>query len=213
MQLKPITAIIVLLLVVASLLVSGCTVNTSNQTPSASATPSATATPSAQTETTTFTRKRGYSIAYLRAWSRDVNRSAAPSAGPSIDVYFYPNPNNAIDGLNVVTQKLDARTGQTLQGLTDYSLNGFSAGVQDYKLLSYGSTNAGGEPANKVVIQATVPQKISENSTQKAPIKLMQILTIHNGTGYVIGYKTIQDDYDKYVAQAEQAMNSFKFTS
>jgi hypothetical protein len=34
MQLKPITAIIVLLLVVASLLVSGCTNNTTNQTPS-----------------------------------------------------------------------------------------------------------------------------------------------------------------------------------
>jgi len=36
MRLKPITAIIVLLLVVASLLVSGCTNNTTNQTPSAS---------------------------------------------------------------------------------------------------------------------------------------------------------------------------------
>jgi outer membrane PBP1 activator LpoA protein len=35
MQLKPITAIIVLLLVVASLLVAGCTTSTNNQTPSA----------------------------------------------------------------------------------------------------------------------------------------------------------------------------------
>ena len=43
MQLKPITAIIVLLLVVASLLVSGCVkspTSTTNQTPNASATPS-----------------------------------------------------------------------------------------------------------------------------------------------------------------------------
>jgi len=41
MQLKPITALIVLLLVVASLLVAGCsTTSNTNQTPSASATPS-----------------------------------------------------------------------------------------------------------------------------------------------------------------------------
>jgi len=40
MQLKPITAIIVLFLVVASLLVAGCTTSTNNQTSSASATPS-----------------------------------------------------------------------------------------------------------------------------------------------------------------------------
>jgi hypothetical protein len=40
MQLKPITAIIVLSLVVASLLVAGCTTSTTNQTPTASTTPS-----------------------------------------------------------------------------------------------------------------------------------------------------------------------------
>lgn len=38
MQLKPITAILVLVLVVASLLVSGCTTSTTNQTSSESST-------------------------------------------------------------------------------------------------------------------------------------------------------------------------------
>jgi predicted membrane-bound mannosyltransferase len=46
MQLKPTTAIVVLLLVVTSLLVSGCTTNTTSPSPSPTPTPTPTSTPS-----------------------------------------------------------------------------------------------------------------------------------------------------------------------
>jgi len=64
MQLKPTTAIVVLSLVVASLLVSGCTTSTTNQTPSA--------TPSTVTHDA-FLEK--YLAAYKSAWyaEKDVN--------------------------------------------------------------------------------------------------------------------------------------------
>jgi hypothetical protein len=208
MQLKPITAIIVLLLVVASLLVSGCiTTNNTNQTPSVALS----ATPSIESDKTTFSSSRGYSITYPRAWARDVNESAAPSVGSSIDVYIYPNPDNKIDGLDVVTYKLDAHSGYTLQEFSDFNLKSLST-FKDYALLSFANTTVAGVPAHKVTFEATGVQ-ISAGNIQNAPQKVTQVYLIHNGVGYLIAYKTTPSDFDKYLAQAEQVINSFKFTS
>ncbi|MGZ8892869.1 MAG: PsbP-related protein, partial [Halobacteriota archaeon] len=107
--------------------------------------------------------------------------------------------------------KADEITGTTLQTYTDYILNAAKQS-SGYSLLSYESTTIGGQPANKIVYTATVPQRIG-TTTQNAQIKTMQYLVVHNGKQYVVAYKTVQDDYDKYLTQAQEVINSFKFTS
>jgi len=40
----------------------------------------------------------------------------------------------------------------------------------------------------------------------------MQTFVVNNNTGYVITYKTISNDYDTYLAQAQRIINSFVLT-
>jgi hypothetical protein len=70
MQLKPVTAIAVLLLVVASLLVSGCTTSTTSNT---NQTPSATTTSSATSSTATHAFLEKY-LAYLKNQTANVSK-------------------------------------------------------------------------------------------------------------------------------------------
>jgi hypothetical protein len=197
MQLKPITTIIVLFLVLASLLVAGCTTNTTNQT--TSATPSAT--PSIQSDKTTFTSTKGYSITYPKNLRSDQATIASTSA---VDLYVYLNPNNTVDGVLVASRK--ATTGETLQTFSDNTLNNYtsyqnSGLYSGYSLQSFQSTTLAGQPANKIVWQATVPQKIG-NSASNAQMKEVQVLMIHNGTEFVVTYKATQSEYDTYLTQA-----------
>jgi hypothetical protein len=185
MQLKSITAITVLLVMVTSLLVAGCT--TTNQT-------------------TTFTSNRGYTITYPSAWEKDVNNdTTAP-----IDLYLFPNPNK-IDGVVVASTNLNATTGTTLQTFTDYNLNSLAT-YSGYTLQSFENTTFAGQPAKKIVWQATLPEQIG-NATQNAQIKGTQVFVIYKGSGYIISYKATTSDYDTYLTQAQGAINSFKFAS
>jgi uncharacterized protein YceK len=186
-------AVVIVLVMIASLSVCGCVTSTTNNT---------------QSDKTTFSSDRGYNITYPKAWVKDVNTSAnAP-----VELYLNINPNNTLDGVNVATAKLNATTGTTLQRWLDYNLNGLSLS-KDYALVSLENTALAGRPASKVVWQARVPQKISETNYQNVPLKVMQVYLIHNGTGYVITYKATQSDYILYLTQAQQAINSFEFSS
>jgi hypothetical protein len=196
MRFKPIAVTTVLLLVVASLLVAGCTTSntsTTNQTTSATSSDKA-----------TFTSARGYTITYPNPWKKSVNNTTTAP----IDLYLYPNPNNTIDG---VLGELNTTTGNTLQAFSDAHLKNLST-LSGYTMQSYESTTFAGEPANKIVWQAMAPQQISKNTTQNAQIKATWVLVVHDGKGYIVSYKATASDYDTYLTQAQEALNSFTFT-
>jgi len=189
-------AIVVLLLLSASLLVAGCTTNTNNQT--TSPTPS-------QSDKATFTSNRGYAITYPNTWKKSVdNTTTAP-----IDLYLYPNPNNTIDGVLV---ELNTTTGDTLQAFSDAQLKNLST-LSGYTLQSFEHITFAGQPANKIVFHAIAPQQITKTTTQNAQIKATWVFVVNNGKGYIVSYKATASDYDTYLTQAQEAINSFKFTS
>jgi hypothetical protein len=117
--------------------------------------------------------------------------------------------------VDVATEKLNATTGTTLQDYYNYTVGNGVTGIssyKDYALLSFERTTLAGQPADKFVWQAMVPQKI-DNTYQNTPLRAMQVLTVYNGTAFVVTYKATQSDYDKYLTQAQQTIDSFKFTS
>lgn len=216
MQLKPITAmavllllvaaaIAVLLLLVASVLLAACTKSTSSKT---SQTPSASAKPKTKSEKKTFTSdSRGYTITYPNTWRRSVNSNAEAI----VDLTLTVRPNK----LNVVTVasvKLNATTGTTRREFTDFNLRALSTKCEAYWLQSFEDTTLAGQQASKIVWQATVPQRIG-TVTQNAQIKATQFYVTHDGRGYVVAYKAVTSDYETYLTQAQQVLNSFKFTS
>jgi ABC-type Fe3+-hydroxamate transport system substrate-binding protein len=195
---RKLLAMIVLILT-ASLAVCGCVTSTTNTTQSGT-----------QSDKTTFSSNRGYSITYPQAWAKDVNTSAnAP-----IELYLSISP-NAIEGVDVGSVKLNATTGTTLDDFFNYNMGNGVTGVssyQSYALSSLEHTTLAGQPADKVVWRATVPEKVSETNRQLAPLEAMQVYLIHNGTGYAITYKATPSDYDTYLVQAQDVINSFQLT-
>jgi uncharacterized protein YceK len=185
----------ILLLVVASLLVSGCTSSTTD-----------TSSHTTKTNSTYTSADRGYAITYPDNWREEVNKSKAAI----VDLILNPSSNN-INVVTVASVKLNATTGTTLPGFTDSSLRDASS-FYYYTLLSIENSTLAGQPATKIVWTATAPQQIG-GTTANTQIKTMQYLVVHNGRGYVIGYKTVQDDYNTYLTQAQDVINSFKFTS
>lgn len=76
-------------------------------------------------------------------------------------------------------------------------------------------TVSANQAAHKIVWQAVVPITAVNGApaqAQNTPVKVMQIFTINKEKGYVITYKATPSDYDTYLPQAQQVMNSFAFT-
>ena len=209
MQLKPIMVIAVLLLVVASLLVAGCT---SSNTSTNDQTTSASATPSVQSDKTTFSSDKGYSITYPATWKKDVNTNAASP----IELYLYLNPNEAVDSVIVAIKSLSS--GQTLNAFAASEVNALKTNAstgnfKNFAIQSETDSTFAGKPAHTIVWSGTVPVQYSATTTKDVPIKATQTYVVNNNVGYVITYKATQSDYNKYLTQAEQASNSFTFTT
>ncbi|MGA7075230.1 MAG: hypothetical protein WBZ42_01595 [Halobacteriota archaeon] len=199
-MIKKAVAIIVLVMV-ASLSVAGCTVNPSS-------TSSPTPTPIASKETvignnTTFSSAAGFNITYPKTLKTDSTTNASVQAR----VFVYLGTNNTSAAVSVATEDLDPNA-----TLTDFAkfnvaqINDFP----NYQLISNQSTTLGGKPAYNVVWQASVPVQV-DTTVQNTQLKFMQTYVINNNKGYVVYYKAIPSDYNTYLVQAQQIMNSFKF--
>jgi len=125
-----------------------------------------------------------------------------------VKIYIYPNPNSKVDGVNVGTVGLSA--GQTLGSFVDAVMANTTT-YPNYQEISNNTTTVSGKPAETIVFQATVPVAQASGTTD-VPLKVMEIFTINNNTGYVIAYKAVPSDYDTYISQAQQIINSFSFT-
>jgi len=207
MQLKPIMVIAVLLLVVASLLVAGCT---SSNTSTNDQTTSASATPSVQSDKTTFSSDKGYSITYPATWEKSV------AAALPVDVYLYVSPNEKANGVVVGTESL--ASGTTLNDFVNAQIatlkNYNSSGVyKNLAILSETDSTLSGKPAHTVVFSGIFPVQYSTTTVTNKSLKIMQTFVVNDNTGYVISYKAIQSDYNKYLTLAEQVINSFTLTT
>ncbi len=191
---------IIVLVMIASLSVAGCTANPSS-------TSSPTPTPIASKETvignnTTFSSAAGFNITYPKTLK--IDSSTDPSVQARVFVYLGTNNTSAV---SVATEDLNPNA--TLTDFTNFSLGQIND-FPNYQLISNQSTTLGGKPAYTIVWQATIPVQVG-TTVQNQTLKFMQTYVVNNNKGYVVSYKATLSDYNTYLAQAQQIMNSFKF--
>jgi hypothetical protein len=195
------TVAIIVLVTIVSLSVAGCTVNPSS-------TSSPTPTPIASKETvignnTTFSSAAGFNITYPKTLKID----SSTNASVPVRIYVYLGTNNTSAAVSVATDDLNPNT--TLTNYTNFSIGQIND-YPNYQLISNQSTTLGGKPAYNIVWQANIPVQVG-TTVQNQTLKFMQTYVVNNNTGYVVYYKAIPSEYNTYLAQAQQIMNSFKF--
>jgi hypothetical protein len=196
-----ITALVIAALITLTVTAAGCATNTSPSPPPGTVTTIG--------NNTTFSSGAGFNITYPKTLTIDQNSSA------TVKVYIYQSPNAKIDGVNVGTYALSP--GQQLSDFINFNLNAFnnysnSGFYKNFTILNQTNLTFAGQPAHQIVFQAIIPQQISSTTTTNTSVRVMQYWVINNNTGYVVQYKAIPSDYDTYLAQAQEIMNSFVLT-
>jgi hypothetical protein len=198
-----ITALAIAALITVAVTTAGCATNTS---------PSPTPTPVPSQETvignnTTFSSAAGFNITYPTTLKKDSTQNGSVP----VRIYVYLATNNTVDAVNVATNDIAAN--DTLADWVAFNMNNIN-NYPNYKLLSNNSSTFAGRQGYTAVWQATVPiqQGTAASTIQNQTLKVMQTFVINNNKGYVVAYKAIPSDYDKYLAQAQRIMNSFTLT-
>ena len=186
MQLKSITAIAVLSLVVASLSVAGC-VQTTNQT---------SPTPVAQENFLQYNNSTaGISIKYPKGWK--VNET------PFEDyvVQFEAPGRPSMLGVEKINQ---SRWGSsaTPESVTPSIIEGFKQANQEFTLLENNTTTFAGMPAHKIMF--------TFRATTGTITKALVVYTIKNGSLYSVISQTVADRYDSYAGIGQQMLDSFE---
>jgi PsbP-like protein len=119
------------------------------------------------------------------------------------------NPSSSVEGVSVGTENLGV--GYSLEDFRATNINNLQKLSNNFQQISSQTTTVDGKPAYKIVFQGTFPEQMSSTSTQNVAMKSIQIYTVNNGIGYVIAYKATQDNYNTYLSQAQQIIDSFKF--
>jgi len=200
-------AVVALLTVVAT--TAGCATNT-NPSPTPTSIP---ATQTTAGTNTTFSSAAGFNITYPTILVADKNNTE--TASQPVRVYIYLNPSNKADGIVVATYGLTA--GATLSDFVDYNileLKNYSIHdvYKNFTILNQTNTTLSGKSANTIVWTGVIPVQYTSTSSNDTAMKVMQTYVINNNTGYVVTYKATPSDFDKYLPQAQQIMNSFKLT-
>jgi hypothetical protein len=198
-----ITALAVAALIVLAVTTAGCLTNTAS-TPTSTPIPGSKATIS---NNTIYTSAAGFNITYPKTLKTQTSEDPTNQ----IRIYIYLAPNNTIDAVNVGTKDITAS--DTLADWLSYNIN-LVNDYPSYKALSNSSTTLDGVDAYTVVWQGTVPVQVGTASAnvQNTTLEVMQTFVINNNTGYVVTYKALPSDYNTYLPQAEQIINSFSFT-
>jgi hypothetical protein len=199
-----ITALAVAALLTLAVTTAGCTTNTSP-------TPTPTPIPGSETtigNNTIYTSAAGFNITYPTTLKTQTSEDPTNQ----VRIYIYLAPNNTIDAVNVGTK--DITSNDTLADWISYNIN-LVNNYPSYKVVSNSSATLGGADAYTIVWQGTVPVQVATGSAnvQNTTLKVMQTFVINNNIGYVVTYKALPNDYNTYLPQAEQIINSFTLTS
>jgi hypothetical protein len=82
----------------------------------------------------------------------------------------------------------------------------------NFKILNETNSTFAGKPGHTIVWSGIIPVNYNMTTATNKSVKEMQTFVVNNNMGYVITYKTIASDFDKYLAQAQRIMNSFVLT-
>jgi len=143
----------------------------------------------------TFSSDTGFSVTYPGEWLIDTTD---PST--AVKLYIYAAHAN-VGAINIETA--DLMPGVTLDDFIDSNLENLT-NLKDFTLISSEEITFANRRASRVVWQATIPVRL--NDTQ---VKAMQVFVINNKNGYGITYEAVPNDFDKYLSQAQEVIDSF----
>jgi hypothetical protein len=146
----------------------------------------------------TFSSDAGFSISYPGEWMIDTT-------DPSTSVKLYIYATHASVGA-VSVETADLIPGATFDDFITSNLENLT-NLRDFTLISSEDVTFATRRAYRVVWQATIPVQLKDTQ-----IKAMQIFVVNNEKGYGITYEATPKDFDKYLAQAQEVIDSFMFT-
>jgi hypothetical protein len=186
MQFKPITALAVLSLVVASLSLAGC-IQTTNQT---------SPTPVAVERFLRYNNSTaGISIKYPKDWK--VNET------PLVDEVVRFEAPGLSSKLNVAKVN-QSRWGSsaTPESVTPGIIEGLKQANKEFTLLENNTTTFAGMPAHKIVF--------TFRGTTGTITKALEVYTIKNGSLYAVIAQSTADKYEGYIGIDQQMIDSFE---
>jgi|BarGraIncu01121A_1022015.scaffolds.fasta_scaffold06192_2 hypothetical protein len=146
----------------------------------------------------TFSSDAGFRISYPGEWMIDTT-------DPSVSVKLYIYATHANVGA-VSIETADLAPGATFDDFINSNLENLT-NLRDFALISNEDITFANRRACRVVWQATIPVQLKDTK-----IKAMQIFVINNEKGYGITYTATPKDFDKYLPQAQEVVDSFTFT-
>jgi hypothetical protein len=163
---------------IISVMASGCTFNVGNVSPSPTS--------------TTYASPKGYTIKYTSDWGKPDEQNNGRL------VAFLTPTKNELENLNVEVNSWNG----TLASLTN-ALKSDGQSLDNFKGIEATNTTLSGLPAYKLVFAGT------DSGEQ---LKILQTFTVKDGKGYVITYKASPSNYDTYLSEAQQMIDSFQIT-
>lgn len=146
----------------------------------------------------TFSSETGFSVTYPAEWLIDTTDPSTV-----VKLYIYVAHTN-VGAVNIETA--DLAPGATFDDFVNSNLENLT-NLRDFMLISTEDITFADRRACRVVWQATIPVQFNDTL-----IKAMQIFVINNEKGYGITYTTTPKDFDRYLPQAQDLVESFTFT-
>ncbi|MDD1720648.1 MAG: hypothetical protein LUP95_01505 [Euryarchaeota archaeon] len=150
----------------------------------------------------TFESASGFKITYLTRCKTDKNEST------SVKLYIYLTDYAPVDAVTVSTdESFDEYA--TLDTVTQRYTDAILGAYTDLTVVEKGHATLGGHPAFHTVYTGTITVHYGDEDMREETLKINQAWTIRQGRAYLVTFKALIEDYDRYLAQAQRIIDSF----
>jgi hypothetical protein len=151
---------------------------------------------------TVFESDTGFKITYPTRCKKDQSTST------SVKLYIYLADDTPVDAVTVSTDESFSEHA-TLDTVTERYADAITSAYKELKVLSKEHTTLSGHAAFRAIYRGTVPVYYDDNTVREETLKVNQTWTIKNARVYMLTYKALTKDYNRYLPQARSIMNSF----
>ncbi|MGZ4881460.1 MAG: hypothetical protein ACXV7G_10415 [Halobacteriota archaeon] len=126
-----------------------------------------------------------------------------------VKLSIFLDPANKVTGVNVGTEPsqglpLDSWSTRYTNNLLDYQSVSYRQGLSN--------TTLGGQSAQTLTFQATVPVQYNKDQTIDQTIIVQEAWTVNNGTVFTVTYKAPPNDFSKFAPEAQKIVKSLRLT-
>ncbi len=151
---------------------------------------------------TTFKSASGFKVTYPARCKIDKNEST------SVKLYIYLTDRAPVDAITVSTdESFDEYA--TLDTVTQRYTDAILSAYTNLTVIDKGQTTLAGYTAFHTVYTGTITVHYDDTDTREETLKINQMWTIQQGKAYIVTFKALTTDYDRYLPQAQRIIDSF----